>query len=78
MEHKVTPTLSEKWAAIAARLTEDGWTATQIIYAEMSFYRGVRTYLEMQKEIRALGLTSPETDRVMYGWELEVYAKVVI
>ena len=72
------PTLADKWAAIAGRLTEDGWTITQIIYAEMSFYRGVRTDLEMQKELRALGLTSPELDRAMQGWEMEVYHHAVI
>jgi hypothetical protein len=78
MEHKVIPTLAEKWRDICNHLTEDGWTVPQIICAEMAFYRGVRTYLEMQKEIRALGLSSPEMDRALHGWELEVYAQAVI
>jgi hypothetical protein len=77
MEHKIIPTLADKWATIASRLTQDEWTTTQIIYAEMAFYRGIRTYLEMQEEIRP-SVSSPEMDRVLHGWELEVYGQAVI
>jgi hypothetical protein len=65
------PTLADKWAAINQQLLNDGYADTYVL--ESLFYQGVRTYLEMQKELRALGLTSPEMDRIVHNWEIEAH-----
>ena len=73
-----TPTIAEKWTAISEGLVRDGFSEINISDMEVEFYNGIRTYLEMLKEVRALGLSSPEEDRIIYAWEMEIYRYTIV
>jgi hypothetical protein len=72
MEHKIIPTLADKWARIRAQLQTDGYSGMSIEMVEAGFYRGIHTYIALQKEMH-MSLSSPEMDRALHNWEMEAY-----
>jgi hypothetical protein len=72
MEHKIIPTLADKWEETRAQLKALSYTETYAL--EKLFYQGIRAYIELQKEVH-MELTSFQMDQVLHAWELEAHSR---
>ena len=73
-DHKIRiPTLTEKWDYMRNFYSNEGFDESHIVDMKAAFYTGIRVYIELQKELRNLGVSSPEMDRIIHSWELEAF-----
>lgn len=73
-DHKIRiPTIAEKWEYMQDFYRSEDFATSDIDNLKSAFYTGIRVYIEMHKELRNLGMSSPAMDRVIHSWELEVF-----